>query len=210
MAIYTQSHLSKPLLIGLVDVPRFPDSAWDLLPAIMPFVDALLLRHKLATPAELWRLARRVRQIIPDLPLWINGPLEVALAIEAEGWHLSGQQIAAPVLRSYWTGHLSAAVHTLQEARWHHGADVLVWGHAFRTRSKPDVRPRDGLDTIITATAEPVAAIGGITPTTVTQLTGKGLSGVVVADGLWMAADPIDAARCIRSAIDVPTWSHRI
>lgn len=210
MAACTQRHLSKPLLIGLLDIPRFPDSAWSLLPAVTSYTDALLLRHKLATPNQLWHVARRVRELVPDVPLWINGPLEVALATQADGWHLPAGQMAASLMRPHWDGLLSAAAHTAQEAHWHHGADVLVWGHAFRTRSKPGVPPRNGSDAVIVSTTKPVLAIGGINPTTVPQLSGQGLSGVVAADGIWMATNPIEAACQIRWSIDVPVWSHGV
>ncbi len=196
----------SPFLIGLLDVPRFPHAAWALMPAVLSFADALLLRHKLATPNELFQVARRVRHMVPDTPLWINGPLEVALAIDAEGWHLPAGQMPASAVRAHWSRMLSAAAHTLEEARWHQGADILIWGHAFVTRSKPNTPPRHGLDTIIDGSVKPVAAIGGITPTTAPQLSGRGLQGVVVADGLWMAADPVNAAYRIRHAIDSPGW----
>lgn len=196
----------KPILIGLLDVPRLPDSAWHVLPFMEAYTDALLLRYKPASPDQLWQVAERVRRIVPHMPLWINGPLEVAMAVHAEGWHLPAGQMAAEKARPHWPGLLTGSVHNLDEVKHHHGADLLIWGHAFHSRSKLGFLPRRGLDGIIAATTIPVLAIGGITATNISRLSHSHLRGVVVADGLWMATDPIAAAQALCRAMGQPPW----
>lgn len=178
-----------------------------MLAGIAPFVDALLIRHKTVPPHLLWAEAKKVQQAVPGIPLWINGPLEVALSIGAAGWHLPADQIPAGILRTHWSGILSASAHTAEEVRWHHGADVFLWGHAFETRSKPGLLPRQGLEDVVARAGRRVLALGGITPQSVTQLGGLGLGGVVVADGVWMEPDPIGAAARIRQVLGTPSWS---
>lgn len=195
------------LFVVLLDGPRFPEEGWAHLPDVVPWSDALLIRHKGATPQELWDFARRVQAVVPHASLWIDGPLEVALAVEATGWHLPAQHLPASTMRQGWKGLLSAAAHTADEARRHQAADVLVWGHAFWTRSKPGAPPRTTLGDVIHQVQQPVIAIGGITPETVSHLSGVGLGGVVAADGVWLAASPEEAARRIRGTIDRPEWA---
>ncbi len=197
-----------PLFLVLLDGPRFHESNWDAVASVMSFADALVVRYPGTHSRGLWELALEVRHVASEAALWVDGPLEVALALGAEGWHLPSTQIPASLVRRHWTGRLSAAAHTPEEASWHHGADLLVWGHAFRTRSKPNVCPRQNLASVLLRSETPIVAIGGITRDTAPLLSGQGLRGVVVADGVWSTPDPVQAARQIRAAIDAPGWLH--
>ncbi len=174
--------------------------------SVMPLADAILIRNPREHPRALWELGLAVRRVVPNTPLWVNGPLEVALTLEAEGWHLPSKQVPASLLKHHWPGILSASAHTPEEVSWHHQANILVWGHAFPTRSKPDAPPRNNLAAVRLKAGAPILAIGGITAHTAPLLSGQGLSGVVVADGVWEAREPVEAAQRIRAALDAPEW----
>ncbi len=197
---------TRPRIVALLDGPRFPEDAWAHLSPVSYEVDAVLVRDKTNGPQGLQHLGRRVRQLAPHVPLWINGPLEVALSVEAEGWHLPANQLPASDMRRWWMGTLSASAHTAEETNWHQGADLFIWGHAFLSRSKAEVPPRQTLGEVSRVARRPVLAIGGITPSTLPRLSGRRLSGIVVGDGIWLAADPVQAVRNMRAIMDAAHW----
>lgn len=183
------------MILTLVDVPRFPESGWPFLGAVAERVDGVLVRDKSSAPRQLYDLGRRIQTAIGNRPLWIAENLAVALALNAQGFHVSSQHIPAHVMRQWWPRLLSASVHDEHERSYHQGADFFIWGHTFSTSSKPGAspRPRDELASIVRGPT-PVLAIGGINSRTVVDLAGWGFSGVVVSDGIWVTDNPGIAA----------------
>ncbi len=200
------------MLWVLVDKPRFPDRAWMFLGDVARHVDGVLVRDQAGSPRDLLALGEHVRSLIGRIPLWVDGDLAVALALDAEGLHLPARHLPARQLRRYWPKLLSAAVHNLTEFADHRDADVLVWGHVFETRSKPGVapRPRDGLAGILAAATGPVLAIGGITGETIGRLNGLCFDGVVVSDGIWSGANPVEAAENLARTVKEMTKRRRL
>ncbi|MBX5466054.1 MAG: thiamine phosphate synthase [Firmicutes bacterium] len=196
------------MLVALIDLSRFPDSGWEALPEVAAAVDAILLRGKSWGASALLRAGERVRRQAPKTPLWVAERLEVALALEAEGWHIPADGLDVGRLRRFWSRRLSAAVHTPEEAQGKAGADYWIWGHAFPTTSKPGLAPRSlsTLSHVLTRATCPVLAIGGIAPDNVGRLAGWGLSGVVVQDGIWAQPHPPDAARALARAVQRADW----
>ncbi|MCY0879576.1 MAG: thiamine phosphate synthase [Firmicutes bacterium] len=200
--------ISAPALVVLLDRPRLGPGYQAALPAVACMADALLLRDKEAAPREflVWALAIRERVGAGAVPLWVDGSLSVALASGAEGLHLPAAHLASGTMRAFWPRTLSAAVHDRAEAEWHRAADCLIWGHAFPTRSKPGLPPRQTLTEVQQVAACPILAIGGITADTCAQLAGRGLAGVVAGDGVWLQPDPARAAEAIRRTVLAPGW----
>src|SRR5207244_2824335 len=91
----------------------------------------------------------------------VNDRIDVALACGADGVHLRGDSVAASDARRITPAGflISRAVHTSQEAAAAGGADYVIAGTVFRTRSKPDA-PRllglDGLRAVVEASPVPV------------------------------------------------------
>jgi thiamine-phosphate diphosphorylase len=195
-----------PALVVLLDRPRWAEASWSALSAVAREADALLLRDKESPPREFLAWVLRIKERVPDAALWVDGSLSVAMASEAAGLHLPAAHLAASTMRPFWPRWLSASAHDASEALWHHEADCLIWGHAFMTRSKPGLFPRQTLSEVVQAATRPVLAIGGINPENCCQLSGRGLSGVVASDGVWLSPDPAAAARRIREAVLAPSW----
>ncbi|NMP24282.1 thiamine phosphate synthase [Sulfobacillus harzensis] len=195
-----------PELVLLIDLPRFPKSAWEWLPPLQSIADAMLIRAKGEPQQTLIAAVERVRTLAPRSPIWVNGPLEVARDMGADGLHLPADADGAEYVRRDWPGYLTASAHSTDEARRHRGADCLVWGHAFATRSKPGLLPRTTLKDVLDAAPQPVLAIGGINTATVEQLQGSGLAGVVVADGVWLQGNPLQAAEDIKNIVATARW----
>jgi thiamine-phosphate diphosphorylase len=168
-------------------------------------VNAVQLREKNLTPEELLPLALRLRAVTRGRALLlINGPLEVALAAEADGVHLP--EAVPSVERPPRPFLIGRSVHSrgAAELAWAECSDYLIAGPVFETRSHPAAALR-GLalvEAIAGAVAFPVLAIGGITPKRVDDVLRAGASGVAVISAILGAGSAGAAARGLREALE--------
>jgi thiamine-phosphate pyrophosphorylase len=161
---------------------------------------AVCLREKDLESADLLKLAG----ILADscrargADFFVNGRLDVALAVGADGVHLPSQGIparevraAAPNLRVGLSTHTSGEV----EAAAHAGIDFVVFGPVFETPSKQGILKARGLTELsqVAALGVPVLALGGITPSAVEDCRNAGASGVACIRAL-LAADDVGFA----------------
>ncbi|MCL4496169.1 MAG: thiamine phosphate synthase [Firmicutes bacterium] len=198
------------MVIGLVDVPRFPEHAWSILPDLQGVLDGVIVRDKQDQAPSVWSAANKIRATAPDLPLWINSYLSVAVLLSAEGLALPANFVSASFIQSVWTKPIMASVHNLEDLRYHRQADFYLWGHAFPSTSKPGLRPRawSELKRIVQLADVPVLAIGGVSVHNIGQLAGTGIEGVCLSDGLWLESDPLEAARQIRQYVLSSDWKR--
>jgi thiamine-phosphate pyrophosphorylase len=177
--------------------------------AVQGGVDAVQLREKDLGPGDLLPLARRLRgATLGRALLLVNGPLEVALAAEADGIHLP--ENAPPVRRPREGFLVGRSVHSLgaalrAEAK---GVDYLIAGPVHETRSHPGRKPA-GLSLIEEITRSvrvPVLAIGGVSAARVEEVVRAGASGVAVVAAVLAAADRQEAAAELRRALDA-AWA---
>ena len=199
--------------------------------AVQGGADAVQLREKdpdgrSLPPEDLLPLARRLRQAtlgraVPagrQALLLVNGPLEVALAAEADGVHLPesspsvwrpretvpvGGQAMPTGRQGFLVGR---SVHSLEAARRAEaeGADYLVAGPVYETRSHPGREPA-GLSLIEGITRRvrvPVLAIGGVNAGRVDEVVRAGASGVAVISAVLAQPDRRAAAGDLRRALD--------
>ncbi len=167
--------------------------------------DAVQLREKDMSPADLLPLARRLRQAsLGRALLLVNGSLDVALAADADGVHLPHS--APPVRRPREAFLVGRSVHSLEAARRAEaeGADYLVAGPVYETRSHPGREPA-GLSLVeeIAGTVRvPVLAIGGVGAGQVEDVVRAGASGVAVISAILAQPDRGAAASELRRALD--------
>lgn len=144
------------------------------------------------------------------VPLIVNDHLEVALAVDAAGLHLGGEDgdIAAARARLGAGKLLGASCYDrldLAEAALAAGADHVAFGSFFASSVKPDaVRPP--IDLVSRAKkrfAVPVVGIGGITPGNAPQLIGAGIDAVAVISAVFAAPDIEAAAREFQSLFEL-------
>jgi len=170
--------------------------------------DAVQLREKSLPASELSTLARRLREVTRGALLVVNGPLEVATEAGADGVHLPED---APPVRCPRQGFLvGRSIHSPVAARRAEaeGADYLVAGPVYETRSHPGREPA-GLALIEQVTQVvriPVLAIGGVTAGRVEEVVRAGASGIAVISGVLAAADSRAAATDLRRALDA-AWA---
>jgi thiamine-phosphate pyrophosphorylase len=144
------------------------------------------------------------------VPLIITDHLDLALAVDAAGLHLGGEDgdIAAARARLGPDKLLGVSCYDrleLVEAALAAGADHVAFGSFFASGVKPDaVRPP--LDLIGRARQRftvPLVGIGGITAANAPQLITAGISAVAVISAVFSAPDIEAAAREFQSLFEL-------
>jgi len=173
--------------------------------AVSGGADAVQLREKDLPDSELSTLARRLRKVTQGRSLLlVNGPLTVALDAGADGVHLpEGEPMSLRPSEGFLVGR---SVHSVEAARRAEaeGADYLIAGPVYETRSHPGVQPA-GLaliEEIASVVGVPVLAIGGVTAERVDEVVRAGAAGVAVISAVFASPNPRAASEALRRALD--------
>ena len=165
---------------------------------------AFQLREKDLSPRELYPLAIEMRQLTQTYGarLLINDRVDVALAVDADGVHLTTTSLPASIARQLLgPGRLiGVSTHTLTEAQAaaDEGADFLVFGPVFYTPSKAPYGEPVGLDALRVVRAAvnlPILAIGGVKKANLDQVLAAGADGIAVISAIISADDPMAASQ---------------
>jgi thiamine-phosphate pyrophosphorylase len=169
------------------------------------------LREKHLDAAQLYELASTLRRITLQhgATLLINDRADVAWAVEADGVVVPELGLPIEVVRKLHAKWLIAkSVHDVAGAKAaeQSGADFLIFGHVFKTASKPNVAPRglEALKAIAEQVKIPVFAIGGITAQTARQCLENGAFGVAVMSEVALAENVGQAVQTLLQAIADP------
>lgn len=177
--------------------------------AVAGGVDAVQVRLPGGREADVRALLTLLRQRLgAGALLLVNGRLRLAQEGLADGVHLSERSPALTTARHRLGADmpLGVSVHSLAAALLAEavGASYVTFGHVFPTMSHPNepARGLEALRTIAMALRVPVLAIGGITPERVAAVRAAGAAGVAVMRAISAAADPAEATRQLRAALD--------
>ena len=179
---------------------------------VAPYVDAIHLREKRRTAAELFAAVEMLlRAGVPRAKLIVNDRADVAWAARVGGVHLAHHSLPVQAVRQMHGERqvlrIGRSVHEAAEARIaaRDGADYICFGHVYPSASKLGL-PARGLAALAEVTgsvAIPVLAIGGIEPRHVPELLQHGAAGIAVMSGIWDAPRPIEAARQYRMMLQI-------
>ncbi len=201
--------LSLPCLMLVSDRSLCLDLVGAVEAAVQGGVDAVQLREKDLASQDLLPLARRLREVTRgQAALLVNGPLAVALAVEADGVHLPED---LPTVERPREGFLvGRSVHSLAAARRAEaeGVDYLIAGPVYETRTHPGREPA-GLaliEEITRSVRTPTLAIGGVTAGRVEEVVRAGAAGIAVISAVLRQPDRRVAARGLRRALDA-AWA---
>ena len=188
-------YLVTPAGPGLVDL---------LAAAIRGGVDVVQIREKTLPDRELLPLLEQARELTRslDVPLVVNDRPDLALLAGADYVHLGQDDLPLAAARRLGLA-VGLSTHTPAEVAAT-GADYIGVGPVFATPTK-EGRPPVGLGLVRYAAAHspvPWFAIGGIDRTTVEQVVAAGAHRVAVVRAICEAADPEQAARELRAAVD--------
>jgi thiamine-phosphate pyrophosphorylase len=176
--------------------------------AVSGGVNMVQLREKHLERPALLRTGAEVREAVTGRALFfVNGDIEVARALRAEGLHLPsyGATIRDARRRLGDEIIISLAVHSVEAAvrGEAEGADLLVLGTVFDTTSHPGVATIGlaGLRETANAVGIPVIGIGGVTTDNAADVIRAGAAGVAVISAIFDAPDARRAASLLRAAI---------
>jgi len=173
-------------------------------------VRGVQLREKDLATLDLYRLAEKLlaRTRAAGAALLINDRVDVALALDADGVHLTRRSLPPAEARtllgpSKLVGISCHSLPDLLEAVAG-GVDFVVLGPIFETPSKRPYGPPLGSGALREAralTTLPLVAIGGITPAQVPEVAAAGADGVAVVSAVMAAPDPAAAAADLLAAV---------
>ena len=152
-------------------------------------VKAVQLREKNLETLELLKMADKIRDLTRQFnaSFFINDRFDIAIAVGADGVHLTQNSIPAAAVRKAVKKKLLIGVstHSLKEAREAEkgGADFITLGPVYRTPSKLKYGKPMGLDTFKKITSNvsiPVFAIGGIKSSNIKYIKEAGAYGAAM------------------------------
>jgi thiamine-phosphate pyrophosphorylase len=200
---------SAPLLLLVTDRTRYADRALEdiFVPAISGGVNMIELREADMTARDLLGEAERLRKLaLGGVPLVVFDRVDVAVAGQADGVHLSAESLPIPAAKQAGRGVLvGKAVSSLAEAvaAEQAGADYLVVEPVFFSHYAQGRAPI-GPTVIRRIKAKvrlPLLAGGGITAGNAHQVIAAGADGVSVTTEIVDAEDPRSAARSLVDAM---------
>jgi thiamine-phosphate pyrophosphorylase len=162
-------------------------------------VKAVQLREKDLDTRPLLALAYKMRKLTEEhkAKLFINDRFDIALAVGADGVHMT--QTSIPVSRVRETVGkrllIGASIHSLKEAKEAErgGADFITFGPVFKTPSKLKYGKPLGIDALKQAGRKiniPVFAIGGINTNRIKNIKESGVHGIAMIRNI-LASDNI-------------------
>jgi thiazole tautomerase (transcriptional regulator TenI) len=159
-------------------------------------VDFIHIREREKSARELYEGVKLlIERGISPTKLVINDRIDVALLTDVTRVQLGYRSADAQAVKEKFPAlHVGCSVHSLEEALelQEKGADSVMYGHLFPTRSKEGVPPR-GLEEVAEIASQlsiPVTAIGGIVPDNIAQVLQTGVTGVAVMSGIVEAGNP--------------------
>lgn len=173
-------------------------------------VNAVQLRDKELPDSERLSLARQLRTLTRRFRarLLINGSVDIALAVDADGVHLGAasppidevrQQLGPDKLIGY-----SAHQHEELAKAAALGADFVTFSPVFFTPSKAAYGEPQGLDKLraaCQASPVPVFALGGVDPSRVAAVRHAGAMGIAVISAILGSTEPRLAAQALATAL---------
>lgn len=176
-------------------------------------IDVLHIREKSRGAREIAQWYAALQPLFSLSGIYINDRLDAALAVQAPGVQLAYNSLSVQQSRLILPAgtRIGCSVHSVEEAvqAADDGADYVLYGHIFETRSKPGLAPRgvQALADVVAACPVPVIAIGGIEPDNVEDVLSSGCAGIAVLSSVLLHSEPAAQIRRFRQALD---RSHHI
>lgn len=160
---------------------------------------------------ERLRLGREVasRAFEHGARLLVNGDMELADALGADGVHLGKGTVSVSAVRAGgYAGLIGYSAHAGEEAAraFAEGADFVTLSPVFPTKSKFSSGPLLGLEAFereCEVAGGPVYALGGVGAANASACLERGARGVALIGAILAADDPARAARQVRAALCV-------
>jgi len=178
--------------------------------ALAAGIRAVQLREKDLPTRELYHLAEKLLAVTraAGAVLLVNDRIDVAMALSADGVHLTRRSLPPRVCRELLGPErlIGVSCHSLAEVRESEdgGADFVVLGPIFQTPSKAAYGPpltTAALREARAATGLPILAIGGVKETHVGEVMAAGADGIAVISAVMAARNPAAATSELLAAV---------
>lgn len=151
------------------------------------------LRERELAPRELLALAFKAQKLCEKFgaQISINARADIARTIYAQGLHLPENEIAPRQARLSLDNHarIGVSVHSPETAKRaiEEGADYLIFGSVFPTKSHPESAPQGigKLREVCAQSRVPVYAIGGVNAQNAQACLDAGAHGVATISAVW-------------------------
>jgi len=157
---------------------------------------AVQLRERNLDALQLLNLAKQIRVITRkyNARLFVNDRIDIALAVDADGVQLRETSLPVAEAKRLLPKEklVGVSVHSIERAvqTENEGADFIVFGTVFETRSKPELPEPAGTQPIVEITQKvsiPVFAVGGITPPRAKMCIDAGALGIAVLSSIMQS-----------------------
>lgn len=173
------------------------DAYWSQLEKIASSkVHAIILREKDLSEQDYIVWAKMALQICNahQKTCILHNFGKAAITLHVPHFHCSLAYLKEHTAIRFYMNTLGVSVHSVDEAleAAELGATYIMASHVFETACKPDSKPigPDTVQAICQAVEIPVYALGGVTPQTVPELKGTGITGLASMSGLMTSEDP--------------------
>jgi len=177
--------------------PEFQDILIQIRAAAAAQIDLVQIREKRLTARVLFELTERAVELThaSSTRILVNDRADIASGAGAHGVHLTTQSLAVAVIRKSFAQNflIGASTHSWEEAQlaYEQGADFIVFGPIFSTKSKEQFGPPLGLEKLSDVCGNldpfPVLALGGVSEVAARQCFEAGASGVA---GISLFSEP--------------------
>ena len=203
-----QLKLNRKLDLGLyvITPPRsIPQGEFQekVLQVIEGGAKVIQLREKSLTDFSFFQKAKALRKIIPPRVLYlINDRVDIAVASEADGVHLGGDDLPLSAARQILGDDkiIGISTHSLEEAEKavREGADYIAVGSIFSSPTKPEAGPGRGVEIISLIKSRvniPLVAVGGITLKNLEEVIKAKADGIALISAIFGQKDILGATR---------------
>ncbi|MFH1982101.1 MAG: thiamine phosphate synthase [Pseudomonadota bacterium] len=182
-------------------------------------VSAVQLREKHATTRQFMETAQMILALLRPrgIPLIINDRIDVALAVGADGVHVGQTDMPAAIARQLMGpgAIIGLSVETWIDVVAAEDLDVTYLGISpvFETPTKTDTGIAWGLAGVARIRAfsrHPLVAIGGLNADNAADVVAAGADSIAVVSAICAAADPAQAVRHLKRAVDAGRARRRI
>jgi len=194
--------------LHLISDGNFSKQHLQIVKRIQAEIDYLHIREKNKTAKDILEIIGALENIgLPLEKVIVNDRVDIAVIKQCAGIQLAYHSPSISLVKeSFPELKAGKSVHSLPEAEQaqQEGADYVLYGHIYSSKSKANQQPRGltELQEMTNALSVPVYAIGGITPERTKEVTAAGAAGIAVMSGIWQAEEPVQTVKAYRQALN--------
>ncbi len=194
-------------LIAVTDDRQSVKAIAEKIIAIKDVIDYVQIREKSKSVLEIVSLIEYLlNNGVKKEKIIINDRLDVALCMDIPTVHLPEHSLPVKMVKKCVPQmRVGCSVHSFEKAKEAeaNGADYILYGHCFETKSKQGLAP-NGIEPLFQMKKElsiPVYAIGGITLETLPSIKEVGADGVAIMSSIFATDEPYSITKTFSEAI---------